>query len=61
MAEFDTIAKHLIHTYPTDFARFALQQDDIQVLGVVETEQKRHLYVADPAVERLALHRGTIF
>ena len=42
MAEFDTIAKHLIHTYPTDFARFALQQDDIQVRGVVETEQKRH-------------------
>ena len=47
MAEFDTIAKHLIHAYPTDFARFALQQDDIQVLGVVETEQKRHLYVVD--------------
>ena len=39
MAEFDTIAKHLIHTYPHDFARFALQQDDIQVLGVVDTEQ----------------------
>ena len=39
MAEFDTIAKHLIHTYPADFARFALQQDDLQVLGVVETEQ----------------------
>ncbi len=39
MAEFDTIAKHLIHTYPTDFARFALQQDDIQVRGGVETEQ----------------------
>ena len=39
MAEFDTIAKHLIHTYPADFARFALQQDDIQVLGGVDTEQ----------------------
>ena len=39
MAEFDTIAKHLIHTYPHDFARFALQQDDIQILGVVDTEQ----------------------
>ena len=39
MAEFDTIAKHLIHTYPADFARFALQQDDIQILGVVDTEQ----------------------
>ena len=39
MAEFDTIAKHLIHSYPADFARFALQQDDIKILGVVETEQ----------------------
>ena len=39
MAEFDSIAKHLIHTYPADFARFALQQDDLQVLGVVDTEQ----------------------
>ena len=39
MAEFDTIAKHLIHTYPHDFARFALQQDDVQILGVVDTEQ----------------------
>ena len=39
MAEFDSIAKHLIHTYPHDFARFALQQDDVQVLGVVDTEQ----------------------
>ena len=39
MAEFDTIAKHLIHTYLADFARFALQQDDIQILGVVDTEQ----------------------
>ena len=35
MAEFDTIAKHLIHTYPHDFARFALQHDDVEVLGVV--------------------------
>ena len=39
MAEFDTIAKHLIHTYPHDFARFALHQDDVEVLGVVDTEQ----------------------
>ncbi len=39
MAEFDTIAKHLIHTYPHDFARFALQRDDVEVLGVVDTEQ----------------------
>ena len=39
MAEFDTIAKHLIHTYPHDFARFALHQDDIEVLDVIDTEQ----------------------
>ena len=39
MAEFDTVTKHLIHTYPHDFARFALQHDDFKVLGVVDTEQ----------------------
>ena len=39
MAEFDTISKHLIHTYPHDFARFALHQDDIEVLDVIDTEQ----------------------
>ena len=39
MAEFDTIAKHLIHTYPTDFARFTLRQDDLEVLDVIDTEQ----------------------
>ena len=39
MAEFDTVAKHLIHTYPHDFARFALQQDDVEVIEVIDTEQ----------------------
>ena len=39
MAEFDTIAKHLIHTYPADFARLALQRDDIEVVEVLDTEQ----------------------
>ena len=39
MAEFDTIAKHLIHTYPHDFARFALHQDNVEVLDVIDTEQ----------------------
>ena len=39
MAEFDTIAKHLIHTYPADFARLALQRDDIEVIEVLDTEQ----------------------
>ena len=39
MAEFDTIAKHLIHTYPHDFARFTLHQDDVEVVDVIDTEQ----------------------
>ena len=39
MAEFDTVSKHLIHTYPHDFARFALQHDDLEVLDVIDTEQ----------------------
>ena len=39
MAEFDTVTKHLIHTYSHDFARFALGRDDFKVLGVVDTEQ----------------------
>ena len=39
MAEFDTVTKQLIHTFPADFARFAFPQDDVQVLGVVDTEQ----------------------
>ena len=30
MAEFDIISKHFIHTYPHDFARFSLQQDDLE-------------------------------
>ena len=39
MAEFDTVAKHLIQTHPADFARFALQRDDIQAVEVLDTEQ----------------------
>ena len=39
MAEFDTVTKHLIHTFSHDFARFALQREDFKVLGVVDTEQ----------------------
>ena len=39
MAEFDTVAKHLIQTYPYDFARFVLQRDDIQGVEVLDTEQ----------------------
>ena len=39
MAEFDAISKALIQTYPQDFARFALAQDDLEVLDVLDTEQ----------------------
>ena len=39
MADFDTITKQLIQTYPADFARFALQRDDIQRAEVLDTEQ----------------------
>ena len=39
MAEFDVISKALIQTYPQDFARFALAQDDVEVLEVLDTEQ----------------------
>ena len=39
MAEFDAISKALIQTYPQDFARFALAQDDVEVLEVLDTEQ----------------------
>ena len=39
MAEFDVISKALIQTYPQDFARFALAQDDVEVIEVLDTEQ----------------------
>ena len=39
MAEFDTVVKRLIQTYPADFARFALQRDDVQHVEVLDTEQ----------------------
>ncbi len=39
MAEFDTISKHLIQTYPDDFASFTLGREDIEVLAVIDTEQ----------------------
>lgn len=39
MAEFDVISKALIQTYPQDFVRFALAQDDVEVLEVLDTEQ----------------------
>ena len=39
MAEFDAISKHLIQTYPNDFASFTLGREDIEVLAVIDTEQ----------------------
>ena len=41
MAEIDTIAKQFIQTYPADFARFALQRDDVEDVRVLNTEQTR--------------------
>ncbi len=39
MAEFDTITKRLVHTWPRDFACFALGRDDLEVLDMLDTEQ----------------------
>ena len=39
MAEYDTISKHLIQTYPKDFFRLTLGRDDIEVLDILDTEQ----------------------
>ena len=39
MAEYDTISKHLIQTYPKDFIRFTFGQDDVEVLDILDTEQ----------------------
>ena len=38
MAEFDTVSKDLIQTYPEDFVRFSLGQDDVEVIDVINTE-----------------------
>ncbi len=47
MAEYDTISKHLIQTYPKDFIQLTLGQDDVEVLDILDTEQNtvdtRHL------------------
>ena len=39
MAEFDAVSKHLIQTYPDDFASFTLGREDVEVLAVMDTEQ----------------------
>ena len=39
MAEYDTISRHLIQTYPDDFIRFTLGRDDVEVRAILDTEQ----------------------
>ncbi len=39
MAEYDTISKRLIQTYPDDFVRFTLGRDDVEVSDILDTEQ----------------------
>ena len=39
MAEYDTVSKHLIQTYPKDFIRFTLGHKDVEVLDILNTEQ----------------------
>ena len=39
MAKYDTISKDLIQTYPKDFIRLTLEQDDVEVLDILDTEQ----------------------
>ena len=39
MAEYDTISKHLIQTYPKDFIQFTLGRDDVEILDILDTEQ----------------------
>ena len=39
MAEFDIVSKQLIKDYPTDFVRFTFEQENIEVIEVIDTEQ----------------------
>ena len=39
MARYDTVSKDLIQTYPKDFIRLTLEQDDVEVLDILNTEQ----------------------
>lgn len=38
-ADFDAISKHVIQTYPDDFACLTLGREDVDVLEVVDTQQ----------------------
>ena len=39
MADFDTISKYLVQTYPGDFARFTLGRNDVEVMDLLDNEQ----------------------
>ena len=39
MAEYDSVSKDLIQTYPKDFIRLTFGQDDVKVLDILDTEQ----------------------
>ena len=39
MADYDSVSKDLIQTYPKDFIRLTLEQDDVEVLDILDTEQ----------------------
>ena len=39
MAEFDIVSKQLVKNYPADFVRFTFEQEDVEVLEVIDTEQ----------------------
>ncbi len=39
MAEYDSVSKDLIQTYPKDFIRLTLERDDVEVLDILDTEQ----------------------
>ena len=39
MAEFDIVSKQLVKNYPVDFVRFAFEQEGVEVLEVIDTEQ----------------------
>ena len=63
MAEYDTISKHLIQTYPDDFVRFTLQRDDVAVCEVldpvqptVESHQTDSLLLVQIAGEEALVH-----
>ena len=39
MAEYDSVSKDLIQTYPKDFIKLTLEQDNVEVLDILDTEQ----------------------